>query len=226
MLFGAHCAQEWWRIYFGGNWGVRSIGGTRQQLCIAASCLDAGKCCVTESSLGAGAAVVNLQLKQCLSMGGRRRNGGASVLGANRVPEASEALSSSFALRHHAWMQANAVPRRAAWVLVLRSLTYRVSDAVSAHVAAKLVAASCSDACECCVAESSVGAVALALICGVSDAVSAHVALRSGGASVFGGRLGRLPRMEQSAAMRRYRITPRCWQTLSRREQRGTVDAE
>ena len=47
------------------------------------------------------------------------------------------------------------------------------------------VAALCSDAGKCCVAESGVGAVALALICGVSDAVSAHVVPRSGGASVF-----------------------------------------
>jgi len=58
---------------------------------------------------GADVAVVNLQLEQCLSMGGRRKNGGASVSGANRVHEASETLCSSFALRHHAWMLANAV---------------------------------------------------------------------------------------------------------------------
>ena len=43
--------------------------------------------------------------------------------------------SSSFTLQHHAWMLAIAVSQRAAWVLVLRSLNYRVSDAVSAHVA-------------------------------------------------------------------------------------------
>ena len=47
------------------------------------------------------------------------------------VHEASETLSSSFTLRHYAWMQANAVSQRAAWVLVPRPLNYRVSDAVS-----------------------------------------------------------------------------------------------
>ena len=36
---------------------------------------------------------------------------------------------------HHAWMQANAVSQRAAWVLVARPLNYRLSDAVSTHVA-------------------------------------------------------------------------------------------
>ena len=72
------------------------------------------------------------------------RNGGASVSGANWAHDSSETLCSSFTLRHHAQMQANAV-----------------------------------------VTESSVGAVALALIFGVSDAVSAHVVPRSGGASVF-----------------------------------------
>ena len=36
---------------------------------------------------------------------------------------------------HHDQMQANAVSQRAAWVLVPRPLNYRLSDAVSAHVA-------------------------------------------------------------------------------------------
>ena len=34
-------------------------------------------------------------------------------------------------MRHHAWMQANAVSQRAAWVLLPRPLNYRLSDAVS-----------------------------------------------------------------------------------------------
>jgi hypothetical protein len=59
------------------------------------------------------------------------RNGGASVPGAAGLLDAPEPLSSSFTLRHHAWMQANAVSQRAAWVLVLRPLNYRLRDAVS-----------------------------------------------------------------------------------------------
>ena len=62
-------------------------------------------------------------------MGGRRRNGGASVSGADGVHEASETLSNSFAQRHHARMLATAVSQRAAWVLMLRSLIHSVSNA-------------------------------------------------------------------------------------------------
>ena len=58
-------AQKWWRICFGGSCGVQSIGDARQQLCTAASCLDAGKCCVAESSVGAGAAAAELPPEQC-----------------------------------------------------------------------------------------------------------------------------------------------------------------
>ena len=47
-------------------------------------------------------------------------------------------------------------------------------------------AASCSDARECCVAESNVCAIAAGADLGVSDAVSAHIAPRNGGASVSG----------------------------------------
>jgi hypothetical protein len=60
----------------------------------------------------------------------RRRKCIASVSVATGMHEASETLSRSFALRHHNQMQANAVPQRAAWVLVLRPLNYRASDAV------------------------------------------------------------------------------------------------
>ena len=63
------------------------------------------------------------------------RNDGASVSGAYWAYEVSEALSSSFTLRHRAWMQANAVSQRAAWVLVPRPLNYRLSDALWTRVA-------------------------------------------------------------------------------------------
>jgi hypothetical protein len=78
---------------------------------------------------------LNYRVSNAVSMGGRRRNGGASVSGADRTHEASETLSSSFALWHHARTLANAVSRGAARVLVLRPLNYHLSDAVSAHVA-------------------------------------------------------------------------------------------
>ena len=80
-----------------------------------ASCLDAGKCCVTESSVGAGAAVANLQREQCLPVGGRRRKCSAFVSAAARVLAAYGALSRSLLVYHHDQMQANAVSQSAAW---------------------------------------------------------------------------------------------------------------
>jgi len=47
---------------------------------------------------------LNYRVSDAVSMGGQRRNGGASVSAADGVHEASETLSSSFTLRHHAWM--------------------------------------------------------------------------------------------------------------------------
>ena len=47
---------------------------------------------------------------------------------------------------HHDQMQANAVSQRAVWVLVPRPLNYRLSDAVSAHVAPRNGGASVSAA--------------------------------------------------------------------------------
>ena len=74
---------------------------------------------------------LNYRVSSAVSTHAAPRNGGASILGADGVHEAPETLSSSFTLRHHAWMLANAVSQRVAWVLVLRSLNYRVSNAVS-----------------------------------------------------------------------------------------------
>ena len=67
---------------------------------------------------------LNYRLSNAVSMGGRRRNGGASVSGADGVHEASGALSSSFALRHRARMLANAVSQRAACVQLLLALIW------------------------------------------------------------------------------------------------------
>ena len=47
---------------------------------------------------------------------------------------------------HHDQMHANAVSQRAAWVLVPRPLMYRLSDAVSTHVAPRSSGASVSGA--------------------------------------------------------------------------------
>ena len=74
---------------------------------------------------------LNYRLSDAVSAHVAPRNGDVSVPEATGVHEASETLSSSFALRHHDQMQAIAVSQRAAWVLVPRSLNYRLSDAVS-----------------------------------------------------------------------------------------------
>jgi len=58
-------AQKIQRICFGANCGACNAWDTKQQLCVAASCLDAGKCCVAESRGGAGAAVAELPREQC-----------------------------------------------------------------------------------------------------------------------------------------------------------------
>ena len=72
------------------------------------------------------------------------RNGGASVSGAAGVFEAHRALSKSLAVYHRDQMLANAVSQRAAWVLVLQPLKYRLSDAASAHDAPRNGGASVS----------------------------------------------------------------------------------
>jgi len=118
----ARRAQKWWRICFGGKLGARSIGNTQQQLCVAASCLDAGPCCVAESCVCADAAVANLQRQQCLSMGSRRRKSSAAVSGPAGVLAACGTVSRSLAMNHHDQMHANAVSQRIAWVLVPRPL--------------------------------------------------------------------------------------------------------
>ena len=64
--------------------------------------------------MGADAAAAELPVSDAVSPHVAPRNGGASVSEANWAQEASEALSSSFRFRHHAWMQAKAVSQRAA----------------------------------------------------------------------------------------------------------------
>jgi len=60
--------------------------------------------------------------QQCLSMGGRRRKSGASVLGADGMLAAYGILSRSLLVYHHDQMLANAVSQRAVWVLMPRSI--------------------------------------------------------------------------------------------------------
>ena len=55
----------------------------------------------------------NCRLSDAVSTHVAPRNSGASVSGPAGAHEASGAFSSSFALRHRAWMQANAVSQRA-----------------------------------------------------------------------------------------------------------------
>ena len=131
MLIDGRPAQKWWHICSGGKWVTRSIADAKRQLCAAASCSDARDCCVTESCVGADAAVANLQREQCLSMGGRRRKSSAPVSGPIVVLATYGTLSRSLLVYHHDQMQANAVSQRAAWVLVPRPLNYRLSNAES-----------------------------------------------------------------------------------------------
>ena len=72
---------------------------------------------------------LNCRLSDAVSTHVAPRNGGASVSGANWMYEASVTVSRSLAMRHHAWMLAIAVSQRAAWVPMLRSLIYSVSNA-------------------------------------------------------------------------------------------------
>ena len=65
MLYRWADGAKWWRICFGGRWGARSFGNTKQQLGDAASCLDAGHCFVAESSVSVGAAAAELPLEGC-----------------------------------------------------------------------------------------------------------------------------------------------------------------
>ena len=83
---------------------------------------------------------LNYRLSDAVSAHVAPRNGGAPELGAAWLHEASETLSSSFALRHHDQMQANAVWQRAAWVLVPRSLIYSASNAYRWAAGAEMVA--------------------------------------------------------------------------------------
>ena len=78
---------------------------------------------------------LNYRLSDAASTRVAPRHGGAPVSGAYWMYEASRTLSRSLAMRHHAWMLANAVSQRAAWVLVPRPLNYRLSDAASTRVA-------------------------------------------------------------------------------------------
>jgi len=150
---------------------------------------------------------LNCRLSDAVSTHVAPRNDGASVSGANWAPEASEALSSSYRFRHHAWMQANAVSQRAAWVLVPRPLNCRLSDAVSTHVAPRNGGASVSEANWAQEASGTLSSsftlrhhawmqanavsqrsarvlVPRPLNCRLSDAVSTHVAPRNDDASV------------------------------------------
>ena len=79
--------------------------------------------------MGAGAAAAELPLEQCCIDACCAQNDGASVPEVCLTHEASEALSSSFALRHRAWMLGNAVSQRAARMLVPQPQNCRLSDA-------------------------------------------------------------------------------------------------
>jgi hypothetical protein len=66
------------------------------------------------SSVVCGYLALSYSVSDAVSTHVMPRNSGALVSGVHGVHETPETLSSSFALRHHAWMQANAVSQRAA----------------------------------------------------------------------------------------------------------------
>jgi len=79
---------------------------------------------------------LNYGLSDAVSTHVTPRNGSVSISGTDGMFVAYGTLSRSFVLRHRAQMLANAVSRRAAWVLlVLQPMNYRLSDTVSARVA-------------------------------------------------------------------------------------------
>jgi hypothetical protein len=139
-------AQKWWRICFGAYW----VHEAPQTLSSSLALRHHDQMQADAVSQRAAWVLVprplNCRLSDAVSMGGGRKNGGASVSGAYWVHEAPETISSCLALQHHDQMQADAVSQRAARVLVPRPLTYHVSDAVSMHVARRNGGASVSGA--------------------------------------------------------------------------------
>ena len=71
----------------------------------------------------------NCRLSDAVSTHVAPRNSGASVSGPAGAHEASGTFSSSFALRHRAWVLGNAVSQRAARMLVPQPQNCRLSDA-------------------------------------------------------------------------------------------------
>ena len=90
---------------------------------------------------------LNYGLSDAVSTHVTPRNGSVSISGTDGMFVAYGTLSRSFVLRHRAQMLANAVSRRAAWVLlVLQPMNYRLSDTVSTHVMPRNDGASVSGA--------------------------------------------------------------------------------
>ena len=96
--------------------------------------------------MGACAAAAEYRLSDAISTHAAPRNVAASVSGPAGMLAAYATLSSSLTMYHHDQMHATAVSQRAARVLVPRPLNYRLSDAVSAHVAPRNGGASVSGA--------------------------------------------------------------------------------
>jgi len=128
---GARCAQKWRRTCCQGQLG--RLQHMRHDAVALRFSVVLG-CWQTPSlrQLCAVALALICSASDAVSAHVAAKNGGALVLGATGVFKAPETRSSSSAWQHHAWrMQANAVSQRAVWVLVLRTLNDRVSDAVS-----------------------------------------------------------------------------------------------
>ena len=71
LIYSASNAYRWaagaeiQRTCFGANWGACNAWDAKQELAGVSSRSDAGKCCVAESSVGAGAAAAELPLERC-----------------------------------------------------------------------------------------------------------------------------------------------------------------
>ena len=65
MLIDGQSAQKIQHIHLGGSRSGCSVWDTKQELGDASSWPDAGKRCVAESSVGAGAAAAELPLERC-----------------------------------------------------------------------------------------------------------------------------------------------------------------
>ena len=109
MLIDGRPAQQIQRTCFGPNCGASNVWDTKQELDDVSSCSMLANAVSQRAAWMLVPRSLNYRVSSAVSTHAAPRNGGASILGADGVHEAPETLSSSFTLRHHAWMLASAV---------------------------------------------------------------------------------------------------------------------